>query len=163
MTTKKNTRRGEAPVAGRHPKPPTTRFDPLSPSVCEDSISLNGLGSSRPNSSLTTEEIASKGIRSQPCHVATSYRSLPRVSVVGRHWGRNSGTAGSIPAPRSLEPEHKWQCGSPARSPVTVRASLGPLSRATGPRISSLAAFGSCAGVAESVDAPASEAGGSCP
>ena len=138
MTTKQNTRSGEAPVAGRPPSPPTMGFDSVGPSECEDPICLNGLGSSRLNSSLTTEEITSKGIGSPPCHVATSYRSHPRVAVVGRHLVVTpgaSGTAGSTPAPRTLGPEHEWRhCTSPTRSPVKVRVRLGPPSRASGPR-----------------------------
>ena len=74
-------RRGEAPVAGRPPKPPKMGFDSLHPCECEDAICLNGLGSSRLNSSLTTEEIASNGIGSRVCHVAAAYadptRGLP--------------------------------------------------------------------------------------
>jgi hypothetical protein len=85
MTTEQDTQRGEAPVAGRPPSPPTMGFDSPRPCECEDAICLNGLGSSRLNSTLTTEEIANKGIRSPPCHVVTSSRSHPRVAVVGRH------------------------------------------------------------------------------
>jgi hypothetical protein len=136
MTTKKKTRRGEAPVAGRHPNLPTTGFNSLSPSEFRGSISLNGLGSSRPNSSLTTEEIASKG---SGRHRATlrshtdPFRGFPSLDDIGSSF--RHGRFHSCPA----------DFGTRARvavwlncSPVTVRACLGPLSRATGPRISSL-------------------------
>ena len=161
MTTKQNTRRGEALVAGRPPNPPTMGFDSLRPCECEGPICLNGLGFSRRNSSLTTEEIPSIGIWSPTMPRRDLIAIPPAGCRRGTTPGRNPGasaTAGSIPAPRTLGPEHEWQCTSPARSPVTVRVRLGPLSRATGPRIRRRPyTFGSSAGVAESVDAPASK------
>jgi hypothetical protein len=81
----------------------------------------------------------------------------PRDAVSGRHLAVTqapSGTAGSNPVPRTPGPEHEWQCNSPARSEVTVRARLGPPHRKC--RTTPVAR----AGVAETVDAPGSDPGG---
>lgn len=60
--------RGEALVAERSPTPPRTGFD--SPRPCERvrPKCLYGLGSTRPNSTLKTEEIANKGIGARHAH-----------------------------------------------------------------------------------------------
>lgn len=128
LSTTERTRRGEAPEAGQPPNLPTTGSDSLRPCQCEWSIDPYGSDRSRPNSTLKTEEIASKGSRRRAMTRGCP-RSHPRDAVVGRHLAETqapTGTAGSTPAPRTEGPEHEWQCSSPARSKVTVRARLGP-------------------------------------
>lgn len=147
-------RRGEAPEAGRSPTPSWAGFDSLHPCWCDAPIFRYGNGASRPNRSLKTEEIANKRIGAAPCPGATS-SIHPRDAVSGRHLAVTqgpSGTAGSIPAPRTTGPEHERQCNSPARSEVTVRARLGPRAPVLRP--------GTPAGVAETEDAPGSDPGG---
>jgi hypothetical protein len=84
-TTTQHERWGEAPVATLTPKRLRTGFDPLHPCECEERLGLYGLGSSRPNSTLTTEEISNNGIWPRRCHRVAVYRSRSRAVVVGRH------------------------------------------------------------------------------
>jgi hypothetical protein len=88
-------------------------------------------GSSRPNSTLTTEEIASNGTDGRAsCHRAAAFGPPPRVAVAGRHLAVTQALLAQQvrPLPRGpTGPTHEWRCTSLARRTRTVRVRLGPL------------------------------------
>ena len=123
------------------------------------------LGSSRPNSTLTTEEIASNGIDDCALPPRSRIRSLSAGRRRGTAPGRNPGafgTAGSTPAPRTHGPNARVAVHLPCKEDEDGSSPSGSTALAERP---------STTGVAgqrfrrtwRNWDAPASEAGGPGP